>query len=109
MSPWRYCSKSIAVANEAWHLLFKVRNSSSVGPWEELVESFEFDDPGLVEINCKIFCWHTKSWLNLSHHLMLNSLEKYNGNGGGCSCFLIIFHEKIHGILNLEHKVRSLG
>ena len=99
----------MAAANEAWHLLFKVRNSSLVGPWEDLDESFEFDDPGLVEINCKTFCWHTKSWLNLSHHLMLNSLESDNGNGGGCSCFLMMFHVKIHGILNLEQNVRSLG
>ena len=101
MSPWRYCSKSVATANEAWHLLFKVRNSFWVGPWEELVESFEFDEFGL-EIICKIFCWQTNSWLNLSYHLMLNSLERDNEKWWGCSCFLIIFHARIHGILNLE-------
>ena len=60
ISPWQYCSKFVAVANEAWHLLSRVRNYAWVGPWEKLVESFEFDDLGL-EIICKIFCWHTNS------------------------------------------------
>ena len=101
MSPWRYCSKSVATANEAWHLLFKVRNSAWIDHWEELAESFEFDEFGL-EIICKIFCWQTNSWLNLSYHLMLNSLERDNEKWWGCSCFLIIFHVRIHGILNLE-------
>ena len=96
-----YCSRSVAAANEAWHLFFRVKNSVWVGPWEKLVESFEFDDLGL-EIIYKIFCWHTNSRLNLSHYLMLNSLERDNGKGGGCSCFLIVFHVRIHEILNLE-------
>ena len=53
-----------------------VRNSVWVGAWVEmLVEAFEVEDPSL-EIMCKIFCWQTKSWLNLSYHLTLNSLEK---------------------------------
>ena len=48
ISPCQYCSKSIAVTNEARHLLFKVRNSTWVGFWAELAESFEFDGLGLI-------------------------------------------------------------
>ena len=108
ISPWRYCSKFVTTTNEAWHLVFKVRNSTWIGHREELAESFEFDEVGL-EIICKIFCWHTNLWLNLSHHLMLNSLERDNEKGGSFFCFLIIFHLRIHEILNLEQNVRSLG
>ena len=108
ISPWRYCSKFVTTTNEAWHLLFRVRNSAWVGSWEEFAESFEFEDFGL-EIICKIFCWHTNLWLNLSHHLMLNSLERDNEKRGSFFCFLIIFHLRIHEILNLEQNVRSLG
>ena len=108
ISPCWYCSRFVATANETWHLLFIVRNSVWVGPCEELAKFFEFDDPGL-EIICKIFCWHTNSWLKLSHHLMLNSLERERGKGSGCSCFLIKFQLRIHTILNPEQKVRSLS
>ena len=80
ISYWRYCSKSITVVNKAWHLLFTS-----------------------LEIIYKIFCWHTNSWLNLSHHLMLNSLKRNNGKGRCCSCFLITFHVRINSNLFLFH------
>ena len=31
ISPYWYCSRSVVVANETWHLFFKVRNSVWVG------------------------------------------------------------------------------
>ena len=102
ISPYRYCFRFVVVDNEAWHLLFKVRNFAWVDPCKEkFVESFEFDDPSF-KIICKIFCWHTNSWLNLSHHMILNSLEREGGKERGCSCFLKTFQLRIHGILNLE-------
>ena len=36
-------------------------------------------------------------------------VESDNRKGGSCSCFLMIFHVKIHGILILEQNIKSLN
>ena len=107
ISPWQYCSKSVATANEACHLLFRVTNLPELACEKSLLNLLN-----LLILTLRLFAIYfvdtqTLDWIYPTIWCWILSREKVE-KGRSCSCFLIIFHVRIHGIISLEQNVRNL-